>query len=271
MTKKYWVALSLLVVAILAGLWMTRQPTTNQPLSSTKRDEAIRVLPSATKGPSPPPSNESRGEAAIEVESQSGYEMTATSVVDFDPVAEAKAKEVRPYRLRGGAGLGQIVDSQGKVILESGAESGIHIFGCEVSPNGKLVLVQGGDGKNLILDPGSGSRWLLPHRPPNENMFAFGSWHWIDDDTLLAASNEKVSVRDAQLRINAEEPGASRSRLYLFKISRQQLTTIQLPKDLGDQVFLIAQVSASGSVRLVRAEPTASHTADLGWFKVRPK
>jgi hypothetical protein len=270
MTKKYWVALASLVFVLLACLWMTRLPNTEQAPGSATRSETIPISPPTTKVPPPRPSNESREEAPIEVESQSRYEMTAANV-DFDPVAEAKSKEVQPYRLRGGAGLGKIVDSQGKVVLESGSESGMHIFGCEVSPNGKLVLVQGGDGKNLILDPNSGRRWLLPHQPPNENMFAFGSWYWIDDDTLLAASGEKLSVRDAQLRANAEEPGASRSRLYLFKISRQQLTTIQLPKDFGNQVFSIAQVSSTGSVHLVRQEANASATADLGWFKIRPK
>jgi hypothetical protein len=271
MPKKQFLALSLLgvILSLLICRWLIHPTDIQQRPESNASREVVVVPPPNGAELKFETSNAPPAQSLPEVESFPSYEMDAVNV-DFASLAEAKLKSPHRYQLRGGGGLGRIVDSQDNVILESGLESGMHIFGCEVSPNDKLVLVQGGDGKNLILDPVTGKRLLLPRQPPNENMFAFGSWNWLDDDTVIAASGEKLSTQEAQSRANREEPGARRTRLYLYKISGQRLTEVQLPIDFAAKVFLVTQVSPDGYIHVVNADAKAA-LADLGWFKVRPK
>jgi hypothetical protein len=101
------------------------------------------------------------------------------------------------------------------------------------------------------------------------NKFIFEDWSWIDDNTLVSASgDEKLDANGKPVR---SDDNVAQSRLYLYILSQQQLTEMQLPKDLGVKVFTVDQVSRNGYVHLVHDDPNATRPPDLGWFAVRPK
>ncbi|GEM_PF-2971671 len=192
--------------------------------------------------------------------------------VQFDPVASAAARNAKPFKLRGGAGKGVIVDEQGKTLIESGAESGINIFGFDVNPSSTLIMVMGGDGRALVLNPADGSRIHLPNKPPGEDMLGFGEWRWIDDSTLVGVSGKMIPFRDDQVGVEREEIMISRSALYLFDLNKMELSEVELPPGLRSKMVSISAVDGQGNVQLRPEGGPISYTdASYGWFEVKSK
>jgi hypothetical protein len=199
------------------------------------------------------------------------YELKPVAV-SYDPTSDAAKPPTAPFQLRGGAGAGKIVDATGKVILESGSKSGINIFGCEVSQDNKRILVQGGDAKALVLDPATGSRQNLPTAPPGKDMLGFGSWRWLDPDTLIGVSGKTLPFREDQVGALSEEPMIERSVLYLYDLKTQQLSEVELPPRLRTKTLSVSAIDPTGKVQLRPEGGPASFTDEsYGWFDVRPR
>ena len=178
------------------------------------------------------------------------------------------------FRIVGNESKGRIVNSQGDTVIELGSnphfDSGSGSGKCTVSPNEKRILVDyGADAAYDIVEPDIGLKVTLPIQPAGENKLGFGSWRWIDDDTLLGESGDEIVPR----KTGAEGEGnnVAQTRLYIYLISKQELSEVQLPEDLGARVFDITESRPGGYVHLSRDKTIAIPTADLGWFKVHAK
>jgi hypothetical protein len=199
------------------------------------------------------------------------YELNPVAV-SFDPTKDTATATKPQFQLRGGAGAGRIVDATGKVILQSGPQSGINIFGCEVSPDNNQILVQGGDAQALVLDTVTGNRQNLPTAPPGKDMLGFGSWRWMDNDTLIGVSGKTIAFRDDQVGVEREEPMIERSMLYVYDLKSQQLSEVELPPRLRTKTLSVSAVDPTGKVQLRREGGPASFTDESnGWFEVRPR
>lgn len=197
------------------------------------------------------------------------YQMAETKS-SFDPVANAKLRENAPFRIQGRGSKARIVDADGKVLIEPDEKVGI--YGCSVSPSGKRIAVYYGDATYDIVTPSTGETIRLPQQPPGENMLGFGSWHWIDDETLVGVSGKTIPFRDDQVGPEREEPIISRSVLYVYDLRERRLSEVELPPALRTKSVSVSAVDETGKVQLRPEGREVSYTdASLGWFEVRPK
>lgn len=174
-----------------------------------------------------------------------------------------------PFRIFASGGIGKIVDAAGNVIVQSDAKNGI--FACEVSPNQKRIVVYRGDADYDVITPRTGETIRLPQQPPGENMLGFGSWHWVDDDTLVGVSGQVIPFRDDQVGPEREEPNIAQSTLYVYKLSERKLARVEVPTALRSKTFSVNAVDPSGKVQLRPEDHESLADASLGWFDVRPK
>jgi hypothetical protein len=198
------------------------------------------------------------------------YQLAETTTSSFDPVADAKRREDLPFRMFASGGEGQIVDAAGNVIAKSDSTNAI--FGCEVSPDQKRILIYRGSAKYDVVTPSTGETIRLPRQPPGENMLGFGSWHWVDDQMMVGVSGKTIPFRDDQVGTEREEPIISRSVLYVYDLKERKLSEVELPPALQTKTVSISAVDATGKVQLRPEGRELSYTdASLGWFEVRPK
>lgn len=226
--------------------------------TSTKRVEPTRI------------SSASNADARIVpvVVEKSSYQLAETKS-SFDPVADAKRRESAPFRIQGRGSKAKILTAEGKTLKEAGEKVGI--YGCSVSPDGKRLAVYYGDAQYDIITPSNGETVRLPQQPPGENMIGFGSWDWIDDDTLVGVSGKVIPFRDDEVGPEREEPNISRSTLYVYKLSERKLAEVELPTELQNKTFSVSAVDLSGNVQLRPEDHESYADASLGWFDVSPK
>jgi hypothetical protein len=262
---------------LIAWRWFIATPTGTAPSQNELPSPGFvdRGLSDAAVEPTAPKPAETSPQAKPERDLPAvavpTYELNPVAV-SFDPTSDAANATKPPFQLRGGAGAGRIIDATGNVILESGAQSGINIFGCEVSPDNKRILVQGGDAKALVLDPVTGNRQNLPTAPPGKDVLGFGSWRWMDNDTLIGVSGKTIAFRDDQVGVDKEEPMIERSVLYLYDLKTQQLSEVELPPRLRTKTLSVSAVDPTGKVQLRPEGGPASVTDEsYGWFDVRPR
>ncbi|OJV25745.1 MAG: hypothetical protein BGO12_11265 [Verrucomicrobia bacterium 61-8] len=195
------------------------------------------------------------------------FQMVET-ISAHDATASAERKKTQPFQMYGGGGTGKIVDRQGKIILQSGAENPIFRF--EVSPDQKRVLVYGGDATYTVVAPDSGEKVRLPSQPPGDQMLGF-SWYWKDDQTLVGISGEITPFRDDQAGPAREEPIVNHSVFYLYDLNQHQMSQIALPAVLRTRYVSISAIDEAGKVQLRSEEHgTPLGDASLGWFEIRP-
>lgn len=263
--------IALASLVLLMGWLLSRQPQLRNQSPVRNHHEAKRVEEATTTPSSPIERHEAKlqklQQKAVEPSNQPAYQISPANVV-IDPTVEGRLKDTKPFRLLGqGSGSAKIVNKAGNVVLE--ADPKVGIYGCEVSPNGKQLTAYFASEGSIILEPETGTKIALPKRPPGEHKFVFEHWSWIDDNTLVSASgDQKLDAKGNPVR---EEANVAQSRLYLYDISHQQLTEVQLPKDFGVKIFSISAVSSKGYVYLVHEDPNATRLPDLGWFAVQPK
>jgi len=164
-------------------------------------------------------------------------------VVDY--AALSRSLENPPYEFRGGAGIGRVIDKEGKVLLDSGKEIGI--FGAVVGPNREHVLVEGAEGKNFVLTPATGGKLKLPVCPPGANMFPL-DWDWIGEQSLLGKSGvERLGPDGKPVKT---EDNVAESKLYVYDLKTKQLSEVALPEKFTHAVFGVMEVIPDGHVHL---------------------
>jgi hypothetical protein len=180
---------------------------------------------------------------------------------------EAKPKNNDPYRISGRGSTARILDSRGNTLIQGNLKVGI--YGCEISPNEKRLLVYYGDAEYNVIEPGTDMKVVLPPQPAGQNKLAFGSYHWMDDDALIAESgDQKLDVHGRPVQT---DDNVSQTRLYVYSISTQTLEEAPLPQTLRTRVFSVTEVRPGGYVHLLADDASGGPTGDLGWFKVRAR
>ena len=102
------------------------------------------------------------------------------------------------YRVIGNGGYpARIVDGSGNVLLEATPDFSIHAV--SEAPDGAHLLVNSYP-MGLIIDPVSKKKISLPECPPGNKKLGFGSWDWIDDNTVLGVSGDAALVREAGVK-----------------------------------------------------------------------
>lgn len=175
-----------------------------------------------------------------------------------------------PYKIQGRGSKAKILDADGKAIIE--ADQNVGIYGCSVSPNGEKIAVYYGDANYEIVAPRTGEKLKLPQNPPGENVLGFGSWHWIDNSTLLGVSGKTIPLRNDQVGTAREEPVISRSAFYSYDLKNRKLSEVELPPALRISNVSVNNVDESGKVQfwLEGREPSETDT-NLRWFELRLK
>lgn len=179
---------------------------------------------------------------------------------EIDYAALARSREDPPFEFRGGAGIGRVLDRKGRVILDSGGEIGI--LGVAIGPDRQHVLVEGGSAVNFVMNPATGLKLKLPLTPPGSNVFGFG-WQWIGNTKLLGVSGTKSISKKSD-----HDNSMGQTMIYVYDVSTQNLAEVNLPSNVSQTVFNVADVSGDGHVHLVLDEPVAGIDPDLGWFKI---
>ncbi|RYD38845.1 MAG: hypothetical protein EOP87_00605 [Verrucomicrobiaceae bacterium] len=185
----------------------------------------------------------------------------------FDPLALSRDRENSPFELRGGAGTGRVTDRKGKVILESSDELGI--FGAVVSPGHRWVLVRGGDGKSLLLEPPSDRRIAPPTRPPGSNLFPF-EWHWIGPDLLFGISGVEKISHEGPHENCCNDNNVAQTKFYTFDVVRERLSEVVMPGAVTQPVVNAVDFTGDGHIHLKLEEPQDGVEQDLGWFRIGP-
>lgn len=215
------------------------------------------------------PATKAEPDLAPTVPEEPLYQMSSVTS-SFNPAVEAEKKKALPFQMFASGGSGKVVDRGGNIVLKSDSENAI--FKIEVSPNQTSIAVHRGSGKYDIVTPSTGETIRLPQQPPGENMLGFGSWHWIDDQTLVGVSGKTIPFRDDQVGPEREEPIISRSVLYLYDLKERRLSEVELPPALRTKSVSVSAVDETGKVQLRPEGHDVSYTdASLGWFEVRPK
>ena len=269
------VVLALAVIATI--VWKSPGPNSSvSDLSSEPANapgkNASKVVRESAKGTQPTRNDGTSNlgdDIAPKLPEQPLYQMAETRS-SFDPVADAKRRDNAPFRIQGRGSKAKIVGSDGKVLIEPDEKVGI--YGCSVSPNGRRIAVYYGDAKYDIVTPSTGETIRLPQQPPGENVLGFGSWHWIDDQTLIGVSGKTIPFRKDQVGTEREEPIISRSVLYLYDLKEQKMSEVALPSALRTKTVCVSAVDETGKVQLQPDGRGVSFTdVSLGWFEVRPK
>jgi hypothetical protein len=181
-----------------------------------------------------------------------------------DYVGLARSIENPLFRCLGGSGTGRVVDREGRVVMDSGKEIGI--LGVAVGPDGKHVLIEGGDAINYVLSPSTGEKIQLPVYPPGTNMLGFGTWNWINETKLLGVSG--VQSLDEKGVPVQEDNNVAQTKLYVYDLTTQSLAEVPLPSEVSHLVVNIAEVSPDGHVHLMDEAPHRATEQDLGWFEI---
>lgn len=220
MKRIYALILAAFVAAAIFLLWLERQPE-GQVSPNVQRPEDMAESPKHLPIKAPDatqPAIVQEPKTTAETAPQTIYQIESVNVL-FDPNAEAKSKEKRPYQLRGLGSTARIVDMQGRTLVQ--ADPKIGIYGCEVSPNGGRLTVDYGDSNYEVINPATGLKVVLPKQPLGENKLGFGSYYWVDDDTLVAESgDQRLDARGNPVR---SDDNVSQTRLYVYSVSRQEL------------------------------------------------
>jgi hypothetical protein len=198
-------------------------------------------------------------------ESRSQMKLTAVKY-DVDPVALARDREDPPFEFRGDGTSGRVIDSRGNVLMESGEQIGI--FGVEVGPDRKKVLVRGGDAINLVLDPSAGRKIKLPSFPPGANMLAISDWHWIGSDLLFGSSGVHSLDNNGKAVTSCEGNNVAKTKFYTFDLVTEKLSELAMPGAVTQPVVHAVDVMSDGHVHLVHEEAREGSEQDLGWFKI---
>lgn len=170
-----------------------------------------------------------------------------------------------PFEFRGQGTRGWVVDRQGNVLVRSSEEFGI--FGVSVSPDRRKVLVKGGDGKNLILEPHTGRRITPPFRPPGPHMFPL-SWYWIGPDLLFGVSGVERVFHEASHEDCENENNITQTRFYAFNLLTERLSGVVMPGAVTQPVVSVVEVMSDGHIHLRQEDPQESGGRDLGWFRI---
>lgn len=203
-----------------------------------------------------------------ELDQKPSYQMVGAKS-SFDPVADAERKKTLPFQMFASGGIGKIVDKDGRIILQSDAKNAIFKF--EVSPDLTRIAVHRGSGKYDIITPSSGETIRLPQQPPGENMLGFGSWHWVDERTLVGVSGETIPHKHNHAGNLCEEPDISQSVLYRYDLNERKISQVALPQGIGTKIVSVRAVDEAGRVQLWPDGQGESYTdASLGWFEIRP-
>jgi hypothetical protein len=263
-----------LIVLISIFVWLlvgNHGPQSSKPKGATSASSSVTAqsdsaqtvspLPQASTSPSPPSTN-----------SPESYKLEIAKQVDGVVDRRAPAEET-PYKLLGYGSSGRIVDAQGKVILQSGEQSGLYIYDCQVDPGGKQIYVHCANSIDFILDPKTGQQLPLPLSPPSPAGATIGgleSWHWLNGETLIAKASE-WKPKDQSTKFDDDEANIARTRLYIFRITDQRLTEAVLPQDLNATVLSIVEVSPLGQVHLTYHIGNAPSSNRSTWFSVRTR
>lgn len=194
-------------------------------------------------------------------------QVTMTAVeYKIDPFALNREREDPPFEFRGGAGTGRVIDRQGNVLLESGEDIGI--FGAVVSPDKKKVFVKGGDATNLVLEPSTGRKIMLPSTPPGANMLGLGDWHWIGPNEIFGSSGVQA-FNDKGEPVNCcEGHNVAQTKFYTFNLLTEKLSEVIMPSTVTQPVVNAVEVMSDGHIHLLHEEPHEGVAQDLGWFKI---
>lgn len=272
------VVVALAAFALLIGTWLQPNGSISKTLdgsSNAPGKEFNKGADQATKKPDPPrdeAASDANSDTAPPLAEEPSFQLVGTKG-SFDPVADAQRRKNLPYQMFGSGGTGKIVDRDGNVILQSDSEN--PIFKYQVSPDENRIAVHRGSGTYDIFTPSTGETIQLPQQPPGENVLGFGSWHWIDERTLIGVSGKTIPFRDDQVGPEREEPIISRSVLYLYDLEERRMSEVALPPALrlqGVRIVSVNAVDETGKVQLRPEGREVSYTdASLGWFEVRPK
>lgn len=251
--------LPLVIIAIGgAFLWFTLRVKTNPltPSVAPTPSASATVTTTHSKSNSPPVAQTS-------------------PLLELQPVAHKEHySTLRPekdsYHLLGYGSTGRIVDSNGKVVIQSGPDSGIYITGCQVSPDGKRVYVDSSESEDFVLDPNSGQRIQLPSYPTSPSTMGrlgvLESWNWLENSTLIAKASE-WKPKEQSSKFDDDEANIVRTRLYLYNLSDGKLMEIQVPADLPAKTFDIKPVNRNGEICLFN--PALSSDGNLGCFTLQ--
>lgn len=279
MNKKHLLFIAAVLVLAVIAIIVWRSPRPNSSVgelssetANVPGENASKVVGESTKV-TQPTRNDGTSNAgddiALKLHEKPLYQMVEAKS-SFDPVADAKRRENAPFKIQGRGSKAKILGADGKVLIEPDEKVGI--YGCSVSPGGKRIAVYYGDATYDIVTPSTGETIRLPHQPPGENVLGFGSWHWIDDQTLIGVSGKTIPFRDDQVGPEREEPIIIRSVLYLYDLMKQKMSEVALPPALRIKAVSVSAVDVTGKVQLQPEDRGASYTdASLGWFEVRPK
>jgi hypothetical protein len=181
-----------------------------------------------------------------------------------DRDAQALAQKDVPYECRGGGGNGRVVDRDGNVVFESSNE--IWIYGASAGTDGKHVLIEGSDAKNLVLNPAKGERRWLPSMPPGTNMLCFGSWHWVSDHMLVGeAGIQKLKANGSPVM---DDDNVAASNLFIYDMDTRELAEVALPAELKGKVFGVIESSGDGHLFIGIESPRDDDKFKEGWFKI---
>lgn len=253
-----YLLIGLILAALLAFIWFTiwSVPIRSSTGESTQKGVATKSL------------KQQRAETSESVHIPSPVTLprvgmkNATNVPDL--IALARLREDAPFRCLGGSGTGRVVDQEDKVIMESGQEIGI--LGVIVGPDRQLVLVEGGDSINIVINPASGRKVKLPVYPPGEHMLGLGGWHWIGSRTLLGSSG--IQALDENGVPVKSDNNVAQTKLYVYDVTTQRLSEVVMPSKVTQPLVNVMDVSPDGHVHLVQENSNGSSEQDLGWFKI---
>lgn len=255
---KRYILPGLILVALLSVIWIT-----NHHGSAPSADAQTREHIEGGMAPPIPPG----GGRLIGHQSSSTPQPLVVMRAEpyaLDDASVASSHENLPFKFIGGPGTGHVENLEGKVLMESAKEMGI--FGVSVSHNRERVLVEGAEGKNIVLTPATGEKLELPVYPPGANMLCMGDWYWIDDNTLLG----KSGVQAVQKK--GISPGCdnttSETRLYVYDLTTQHLTEVALPDKYKQALVMVMDVSPDGHVHLALDAPPEGVEPDIGWYKI---
>ncbi len=270
--RRLLLGVAFLVIVSLALIWRgTNKRNQLRPYEERVREKGDGKHPGTTDTAQLPPSAQTRQTSAnpSEAATQNG---PAFQLSPARPQERRSSEQVQQagntsYRLVGNASTARIVDAAGNTILKSGPESGIYISGCRPSPSGKVIYVDSAESPDFLLDPATGERTDLPLYPDsgNETMGVLESWHWLDDDTLIARAFEWKAAGDSNASPRQDEANIARTRLYVYRVLQRQTFEVAVPK-LRVATFEIDR-TRPGAVHLFNS--TVGEDGDLGWFEVR--
>lgn len=185
---------------------------------------------------------------------------------EIDYAAWSRELSHPPFEFRGQGTSGWVIDSQGNILINSSEDFGI--FGISLSPDKKKILVKGGDGKCLILEPSSHRRIAPPFKPSGSNLFPF-MWHWVGPNLIFGISGDEKIPHEGPHYNCCNENNVAKTRFYTFDLLTEQLSEVIMPDAVTEPVVNAVNVMSDGHIHLVQHKPDGSGEQDLGWFKIK--